>query len=200
MSNHPESRGFYFMRHGQTEANRDNVSSGGDCNVVLTDYGRAQAEQARTILKNKGIVPSAIICASLDRTLETAKIINDRLKVDILLNDGLTERHLGDWNGQKSVITNRLLRAGKTPPDGESPKTFKTRVVATFTDIVTNDIDQILVIGSRGTARILLEQTNYPTPQDFPNGEIAYISVVVGEKFEVQSAEFVNSNCLYERI
>ncbi|MFZ1324384.1 MAG: histidine phosphatase family protein [Candidatus Saccharimonadales bacterium] len=87
----------YFIRHGQSEANRDdNVSSD---EVQLTEAGSEQAKIAAGLLKDKGI--TTILVSPLVRAGQTAQIISEELGgIDIVVLRELTERNLGEYKGE----------------------------------------------------------------------------------------------------
>ena len=161
--------GFYFVRHGQTDANRDGVRSGGDSDTRLTELGRDQTRLAAEALHGIGTRPRMIVTAPLSRTLETAEILSDRLEVKIQVESGLLERRLGEWNGLSVVATQSALSAGETPPGGESSVQFRARILSTFGRLRPLFSGWPLIVSSRGVARILLEHAGYRSPVPLMN-------------------------------
>jgi len=90
---------FYFVRHGQSEANEAGIIA--DETPALTIKG---IEQARTVgmdLQGKGI--KAVVCSPYLRARQTAQIIADGLDLStghIIVIDELRERSLGDKEGK----------------------------------------------------------------------------------------------------
>ena len=167
----PES-GFFFIRHGQTVANRDGVRSGGESDTHLTELGREQARAAGRALHRLGVTPSLILTSPLSRTVDTARILNERFGLDIRTEPGLTERRLGAWNGRSIEATQPLLAAGETPPGGEANAVFEARVLAAFRGLAPHYASWPLIVSSRGVARILLEQAGLMGATSLPNGAI----------------------------
>ncbi len=180
-------RGFIFLRHGNTQANTDRVSCGGDCGSQMDDLGRRQIRRAANSLRTRRIVPNLIFSSKLQRTSESAEIIRTELNpgAEILFDTDISERFLGEWNGQSQSITNPLLAAGKTPKGGESRAEFKSRMMVFFNRHLDRFFDWPLIVGSRGNARILLELTQDPDAANFPNGKLLEVHLSQSEGFEV---------------
>lgn len=80
----------YFVRHGETESNVQNIRQGSKGS--LTEKGKTQAlATARRFPKRKGR-PQIIISSPYERTKETAEIIAKELKLRIKYSDLLVER------------------------------------------------------------------------------------------------------------
>ena len=172
----PES-GFFFIRHGQTVANRDSVRSGGESDTHLTALGRKQARAAGHALHRLGVTPSLILTSPLSRTIDTAEILNHRFGLEIHTVPGLTERRLGAWNGRSIEATQPLLTAGETPPGGEANAVFQARVLAAFRGLAPHYASWPLIVSSRGVARILLEHAGLTGTNSLPNGAILRVTL-----------------------
>ena len=73
---------FYFLRHGQTQWNKDRVTQG-QTDTPLNETGRQQAERAAEILRD---IPIARIVASpLSRAKHTAQAVSAINGVEIIL-------------------------------------------------------------------------------------------------------------------
>ncbi|HWT56058.1 MAG TPA: histidine phosphatase family protein [Candidatus Microsaccharimonas sp.] len=91
---------LYFVRHGLSEANIAGVWSG-TMETPLSAEGKRQAKLAGQSAKGLGI--DHIICSSLSRAHDTAKIIAEEIGYPvekIELNSLLLERHFGQMEGQ----------------------------------------------------------------------------------------------------
>ena len=177
--------GFYFLRHGQTVANRDGVRSGGESDTHLTEIGRAQARKAGFALHRLGVTPSLILTSPLSRTIETAELVNARFGLEVRTEPGLLERRLGAWNGQSIKATQPPLAAGVTPPGGESNAVFQARVLAAFLTLAPLYARWPLIVSSRGVARILTEHAGRDGGATLPNGAILRVTVGGTDDFEV---------------
>lgn len=87
---------IYFVRHGRTEWNAIRRMQG-QWNSDLDDLGREQAEVNGRWLAGLGI--EALFASPLDRTRQTAEIINRHLELPIVFDDRLKEWDCGDWSG-----------------------------------------------------------------------------------------------------
>jgi|TARA_R110000782_G_scaffold37416_3_gene88538 2,3-bisphosphoglycerate-dependent phosphoglycerate mutase len=131
-----------WVRHGQSEYNAENRSTGWH-DPDLTQLGIEQALTTATELVNNYQFIAEIHCSDLRRSYYTAKIILDStpwfkdIKIDALIR----ERDYGIWSGRnKEDLFNELgekefmnIRRGwnNKPEDGESLKECASRV-ATF--------------------------------------------------------------------
>lgn len=88
---------FYFVRHGESEANSEySVSLD---NVELTKLGENQAREVANMLKDKDI--QIILASPLPRAQQTAQVISEELRgVEIETIENLKERNLGSYKGQ----------------------------------------------------------------------------------------------------
>lgn len=88
---------LYFIRHGQTEWNAIRRMQG-QWNSDLTELGREQADINGRFLTTLGI--DYLVASPLDRTRQTADIINQHLELDINYDGRIMEWHCGDWSGE----------------------------------------------------------------------------------------------------
>ena len=191
--NLPES-GFFFVRHGQTAANRDGIRSGGDSDTRLTELGRTQAREVSATLQSLGVTPRLILTAPLSRTMETAELLNAPWGVEVRLESGLLERRLGEWNGLGVEETQPSLAAGETPPGGESNTLFHTRVLAAFRELAPHYSRWPLIVSSRGVARVLMEHAGRDGAASLSNGAILRVSLADpddGVGFEVAGIDYL---------
>ena len=180
--------GFFFIRHGQTVANRDGVRSGAENDTHLTELGREQARRAGLALDRLGVRPGLILPSPLSRTIETAELLNARLGLEMRIEPGLIERRLGAWNGRSVEETQPLLVAGRTPPGGESSAKFAARVLNAFRGLAPLYVRWPLIVSSRGVARVLMEHGGCESPATVPNCTILRVTLADsdgGEDFVV---------------
>jgi broad specificity phosphatase PhoE len=88
---------LYFVRHGQTEWNAIRRMQG-QWNSDLSALGRRQAQVNGQFLAALGI--EYIVASPLDRTRQTAEIINTHLNLNIEYDDRIMEWDCGDWSGE----------------------------------------------------------------------------------------------------
>lgn len=83
-----ELRDFYFIRHGETDWNREHRGMG-QKDIPLNERGLEQAHQAATVLAKE---PIQTICFSpLMRARVTAEIIGEKLNVSLIAIPNLVE-------------------------------------------------------------------------------------------------------------
>jgi uncharacterized phosphatase len=94
---------FAFIRHGQTDWNRDDRLQGSS-DIPLNDLGREQAHEAAGVLRDGGW--TAIVSSPLSRARETAEIIAGDLGLELgPAYDELVERDYGPLEGESSSGT-----------------------------------------------------------------------------------------------
>ena len=120
------SRRLFLIRHGQTTYNAAGRMQG-HLDTDLTETGYAQARDAAELMVGKGI--SKIVASTLTRAAETARVIGEKLGVDVELDDRLRETHLGEWQGMSSAEVDEASPGARAiwrhdptwaPPQGES--------------------------------------------------------------------------------
>ncbi|MCB1693603.1 MAG: histidine phosphatase family protein [Pseudomonadales bacterium] len=87
---------LYFVRHGQTEWNAIRRMQG-QWNSDLSPLGREQARVNGELLAGLGI--ETIFASPLDRTRQTAEIINGYLGLPVTYDERIMEWDCGDWSG-----------------------------------------------------------------------------------------------------
>jgi broad specificity phosphatase PhoE len=92
---------FYFIRHGESEANLEGVIQG-RTHSRLTDKGRAQAREAGLWFKSRPL--ELIISSPLERAAETARLIAEALGIkEITYTEELTEIDTGLFTSMSFV-------------------------------------------------------------------------------------------------
>lgn len=90
---------IYFARHGESQANVQQIFWNQPGKFGLTDIGKSQA---RALADNlAGISFAALFCSPILRAVQTARIVGQRLGLVPELSDGLRERNVGILEGQK---------------------------------------------------------------------------------------------------
>jgi len=89
-----------LTRHGQTEWNlRKKVQ--GKADIELNENGIEQAKKTRDSLKNETI--DLILCSPLKRAIQTAEIINQGRNIRIIIDERISERDFGEFEGMPST-------------------------------------------------------------------------------------------------
>lgn len=150
----PDVAAFAFMRHGETEHNRQGLRCGGDLDVPMTETGCRTVFEMACAMQERSMGWGAILCGTLLRTRQSALIVSGVLgDVPIIGVPALNERHLGQWNGQPIHDTEAWLAGNQTPPGGESEDDFVARVRQGLDAIGRHH--QPLVVSSKGVGRVL---------------------------------------------
>lgn len=158
-------RSFFFVRHGETDWNRNGVLQG-FTDIPLNETGRAQARAAAAVVARHPI--DRIVASPLSRAHETARLLNEVMQKPLSLCPDLRERNFGDLEG-KTYAELEALRATAgqdgvaveesgypCPPRGEAYADFKARIVGSFTRALTaGDGGNVLFVCHGGIYRVL---------------------------------------------
>lgn len=144
------TRAFYFLRHGQSEANAGGYPAG-KLDSPLTAQGRAEAEAVRTKIEALAPAPLRIVTSGLVRARDTAAIVNRQLQLPIAHDPRLNEQDYGDFQGQDKdpLIAQHGAHWFANPPNGESFTDFRARIRAAVHVIVDAD-ERPLLVGHGG--------------------------------------------------
>lgn len=143
----PDAEEFWFLRHGETELNKQRIIQT-QHGVTLNDTGRSQARDAAKKLAGEPFVE--IHASDLERTWETATIVNDVCQKPIHKASGLWERNWGDMAGDSNID----LNWSSNPGNGESLSEFTLRTLNGFRDVLIND--KVLIVAHGGNYAVLL--------------------------------------------
>ena len=91
---------FYIVRHGRTFANAAGLKQGiiNTPQTYLTDEGRAQAQLLAQNFDLRDF--DALYVSPLERTKQTAAILNEEAQLPVIEDGRLLEISSGDWDGQ----------------------------------------------------------------------------------------------------
>jgi broad specificity phosphatase PhoE len=177
---------FFFIRHGETDWNREGRLQG-QHDVPLNPLGRDQAAGAGRILKDllaeAGLDArrARFVASPLGRARETMERV--RLAVGLppdgyAIDDRLKEVAFGAWEGltwgelkRSAPVLVKARRAGKwafTPPGGESYAALARRLEPWLAGVASDDI----VVAHGGVARALLQLRGLIEPHDAPELDI----------------------------
>lgn len=123
-----EKKPFYFVRHGETDWNRQRIFQG-ISDVPLNETGIEQAQLVGRILKNESI--AHIVSSPLIRAKRTAEIINEHLQKPITIVDELKELSFGAIEGKPigdGAVFEEWLK-GLAPSGAERAEEFDARVM-----------------------------------------------------------------------
>ena len=89
-----------LTRHGQTDWNLLGKVQG-KADIDLNKRGSQQAEKTRETLESEKI--ELILCSPLKRAMQTAEIINQGRGIEMIVDDRLTERDFGEFEGMSNT-------------------------------------------------------------------------------------------------
>lgn len=120
---------FYFVRHGQTDANLTNRAAGSGWDIELNETGLNQAKTLAESERMSLCREVRTICVSpMTRAMQTARAINEVLQAPLVIIDDLKEWHLGDWEKGYWSDLPSLYSPDSHPPNGESQLEFGMRI------------------------------------------------------------------------
>jgi broad specificity phosphatase PhoE len=140
-----------MVRHGQSEWNALGLWQGQE-DPDLTDLGRQQAARASAAV---GAV-DAVFASPLMRAASTAAIISGEIGVGpVVLQEGLKERHAGEWQGltrdQIEAQWPGYLEQRRRPPGWEQDELVRERAFAALDAIASATGDgHVLVVAHAG--------------------------------------------------
>lgn len=118
---------FYMMRHGQTEHNAAELMAG-STDSPLTELGIQQAYLAQKVIQEIAPLPVKLFHSNLARARDTAGIINEVLKVDMIEDPDLAEICAGQMEGKPWSECTDIFHGWAQTPGGEHPDNFFERI------------------------------------------------------------------------
>ena len=144
---------IYFVRHGQTEFNRDKRVTG-HFDSLLTEEGIKEAENtARELPDDFDLTFSS----DLTRCRQTTEILNRKLNLPVYYDARLRERNFGSFEGTSWKTFNpillekdKLLQYDYRPSGGESVEDVKKRLLSCIDDIQKNHKGAKVLVSTHG--------------------------------------------------
>jgi broad specificity phosphatase PhoE len=136
---------LFLCRHGHTDLNGNSGTSvdkiRGWANVPLNDEGREDANKARQKLLQLSVKPNKMYVSNLDRTIETAAIINKSFNIPMEETINLRPWDLGELTGKESLKVKPQMDYFVANPDmvvpkGESFNNFKYRYLGFLEKVI----------------------------------------------------------------
>lgn len=147
-------RQFLFLRHGQTDWNRDGRYQG-IADTPLKEVGRAQAHAAAATLAGSRI--DRIVTSPMTRALTTAAIVGEALGRPLHIERDLRERNFGSFDGLivREVKARFGLPADQDsrsilPPDADRWEEIFERVPPVIARWLTEYTDEVLLFVAHG--------------------------------------------------
>jgi probable phosphoglycerate mutase len=147
---------IYLIRHPETEYNKLGITQGHD-DSPLTEKGINTAKKLGQLLKNRKIFK--IYSSDLGRCIQTSRIINKFLNVDIYPQKELRERNHGDFNGKSAKLISQTFDMSNPDlilPNGESFNQMKKRVLLFIQNL--NESKPVLIVTHEGCLRAVLSE------------------------------------------
>lgn len=176
---------LYFIRHGESEANRQRIISNRDLPHPLTRLGREQAAGLARSLSDAGI--QVVYASPIPRAAETAHILASAWRVPLRPTTALREFDCGIAEGRGDAqaweLHNRVWRDWQEHglldnkiPGGESFNDMRDRFVPFVEGLVKDGAEQTIAMVGHGSLfinmlpLILVNITSAQiTPLGFPN-------------------------------
>ena len=136
---------IYFVRHAQSD-----WKCGPDRERPLTAEGAEDAKTVYPFLKDKGV--DAFYCSPYRRSLDTIREAAERCGKPIHTDERLREREAAPGGNCRELFAKRWADFDWNEPGGETLRSVQERNIAALTDILTQNRDKTIVIGTHGTA------------------------------------------------
>ena len=177
---------IYLIRHGITQANKENRFAG-RTDEDLHDDGREQIARVGKVLEDKNI--TAVYCGPARRTVQSAEILGEVLGVPFRPVNALDEINIPHWDGlTKEEIRQRYGEEYPTwlsapqafrSPGCETLQQVQERAVRGVADILArHDSDSLLLVSHLIVLRCLLLHHQGLEIKDFRSIKIDNGSVV----------------------
>ena len=181
---------WFLVRHGETEGNAKRIVQGHG-NTPLNENGKSQARLAGEKLKNQDI--ELIISSDIGRCKETAEIIAQATGAEIIFDEALRERFMGEAEGLTYEETKERFDPWKSYDESsgnmETVRQLEERVSESFANHKKNHGHKNVVIVSHGGAiRWLLKSIKNETFAEAT-------SSMVTQNAEVLSLDILNTAC-----
>jgi uncharacterized phosphatase len=167
-----------FIRHGQTDWNREGLLQGSS-DIPLNDTGRAQAHDAFMTLRSRPW--DVVVSSPLQRARETAAIIAEGLDIPLgPAYPGLIERDYGPLEGTSAAAAIERW-PDREYPGAETLDSVATRGEAALAEIVADIGEGAVLVVCHGTIirYTLARLAGRPVP-GIDNGSISMLRVEQG--------------------
>ncbi|MDD6338925.1 MAG: histidine phosphatase family protein [Butyrivibrio sp.] len=150
---------IWITRHGQTELNLKKLMQG-RVDEPLNDTGRNQAKAARTQIGD--IKFDAVFASPLDRAVETATILGEVDRSQVITDDRIIETDFGKYDmksyyrmGIPMTLYWALPEIFPAPKTVETIESMVERSRSFLNDIQEKDYDNVLIVCHGGIIRAL---------------------------------------------
>jgi probable phosphoglycerate mutase len=170
---------FYFVRHGETEANRQELLAGAGRDNPLNEKGHEQAKAlAGAIQRLIGHPVHRLLVSDMTRTRQTAAYLSIALALPLQIVPEFREWHLGEWEGKSFADFGHLLLGEGEPESGEKRQAFYARISAAWSKNHSDHEPYVLV--SHGAVWLALQDILKIPRFKIENCQLLKIHAVVG--------------------
>ena len=163
---------IWILRHGETDWNVM-WKMQGQTDIPLNEKGLAQAKEAAERLKNKKY--DAIYSSPLMRAYETARIIAEPHRLQIITDDRLKEMSFGEFEGTTpeydQINPNRELFFSApekyVPAGGETIDEAEQRCRDFLSDLKTAPYENVLIVTHGALARAMIGAAKHVPHEHF---------------------------------
>ena len=136
-----------LVRHGQTDANSQNIVQGRIEND-LNQTGKTQAAHCGLFLRDLRLPVDAVYSSPMSRARETAAIIVSAMgsTLPVIIDENLTERHFGALDGHKIDAGYLDLVERNAIPGGEKHEDLEARVFGALASICARHPDASILV------------------------------------------------------
>lgn len=159
------SRRLFLLRHGQTVHNATRRMQG-HLDTQLSDKGWEGARQVAEMLEGKSI--ARIVASDLSRAADTARVVGERLGIEVTIDARLRETDLGQWQDMRHDEVDAQYPGARAkwrhdatwrPPGGESRVDVAERARPVIDELMEAfdgwDDEAVLVVAHGGTISAL---------------------------------------------
>ena len=147
---------LYVVRHGHTDWNSKKITMGRK-DIELNELGIKEAYSTSELLREYNI--DFIICSPLVRTKQTADIINKNRNNQIIYDERIIERSLGNLEGKPYTSNNTEIWDINVNTDSDGIETmsdFRDRVDGFLDEIIKNHSDKNVLLVTHGGVSALI--------------------------------------------
>lgn len=148
---------LYVARHGETEWNHKGIISGRS-DIALSEVGYQQAKLLAKEVANLSQPITKIIHSPLQRAKETARIVAEKNKLPMSVDERLIELDYGDFDGtsdQQSVYLQLRTQFAVRYPNGESLMDVYARIVPLLTELEQDQENTYLLVCHNSVIRAM---------------------------------------------
>ena len=142
---------FFLLRHAQSVANQKGILAGRMPDIHLSSKGRKERDHLRT--RMLGSKFDLVLSSPMERCQQTIEHLLDDPRVNLKIEDGLTEVDYGVWTGKKfkTLMRNpewrKIITSGSKIKfqDGETVRLVQKRAIETLRSYESRKNRNILV-------------------------------------------------------